>query len=65
MSIIKTKITKNLASMLETRLAFLSEKRNKAYRQYTDVSIAREKADIVQEALQRRQLCWLAGRAGI
>lgn len=47
------------------RVAFLHEKLEQAVSTYGEVSIAEKKVTIAQEALQRSQLCWVAGRAGV
>jgi hypothetical protein len=44
---------------------FLSEKRNKTYMQYDEVSIAREKRARAQKAFQLDQLCWAKRKAGV
>jgi hypothetical protein len=45
-------------------MIFFFEKRKKPYIMYGDMSIAEEKIIIAQKVLQRRQLCWMAGRIG-
>ena len=47
------------------RLTFLFEKRNKTYKWYGDVSIAKEKDEVARKRLQSSQLCWVAGRVGV
>ena len=57
-----------LIDLMQTCVAsldFLFEKHSKSYTWYDAVSIAEEKFEIAHKALQRRQLCWMAERAGV
>ena len=53
------------ATTFGARVSFLFEKHSKTYQQYVAVSIAEEKDAQARKDLQRNQLRWVAGRAGV
>lgn len=53
------------ATTFEDRVRFLFEQRTELYITYNERVVAEEKRAMAQKALQSKQLCWLAGRAGL